>query len=487
MTAHLTGGLKRLPGSPKVRLWDRVMEFLRTLTKLTEPMWSPDNILYHRAQHPAWVRGQVMGSDGVKAAWATMVQEVYANMDMVLPMDAVRSRVRDLFLAAWVSFTNRNHLSSHGLTTMSGQTLGFAATIRMPKEKDTTGRAGRRSKKSGGVVSRANLARGRTLLTFKLPNMITDTCGIELVWCSDHLEVARVGAAAAEVGWVGECGGSQVICADDVLVKVNGVEVIADDIESATTFLEAQRHVCPVTIVVERNMNKQYTVGHGVTIDHDFWRVEPEAGPKRRVLQWIADEDEGEEDVDGLQRLLTGSRSRHRRAAQGADEGEEEGEEDDDEDDEEGCGGGSSSGRGTKRGRGPAEEGRRQRRRHDDGEERTRPQTRGRPTGRVKYGDMYTVVVGRSHYPGGRPARRDPVSLIRDKSEEMEKLHAMSAVKAEAHGRVLGYVAEDYHLNLLAYLLDNASTYQCDAEVDNTQGTVNDDDLMDIKITVSLT
>ena len=100
---------------------------------------------------------------------------------------------------------------------------------------------------------------------------------------------------------------------------------------------------------------------------------------------------------------------------------------------------------------------------------------------------MYTVVVGRSHYPGGRPARRDPVSLIRDKSEEMEKLHAMSAVKAEAHGRVLGYVAEDYHLNLLAYLLDNASTYQCDAEVDNTQGTVNDDDLMDIKITVSLT
>ena len=54
-------------------------------------------------------------------------------------------------------------------------------------------------------------------------------------------------------------------------------------------------------------------------------------------------------------------------------------------------------------------------------------------------------------------------------------------------GPVLGYVAEDYHLNLLAYLLDNASTYQCDAEVDNTQGTVNDDDLMDIKITVSLT
>ena len=105
----------------------------------------------------------------------------------------------------------------------------------------------------------------------------------------------------------------------------------------------------------------------------------------------------------------------------------------------------------------------------------------------ASFGDMYTVVVGRSHYPGGRPARRDPVSLIRDKSEEMEKLHAMSAVKAEAHGRVLGYVAEDYHLNLLAYLLDNASTYQCDAEVDNTQGTVNDDDLMDIKITVSLT
>ena len=78
MTAHLTGGLKRLPGSPKVRLWDRVMEFLRTLTKLTDPMWSSNNILYHRAQHPAWVRGQVMGSDGVKAAWATMVQEVYA-------------------------------------------------------------------------------------------------------------------------------------------------------------------------------------------------------------------------------------------------------------------------------------------------------------------------------------------------------------------------------------------------------------------------
>ena len=137
------------------------------------------------------------------------------------------SRRRDCLLIAWVQPRPlAGYLAALGHASVSSMLMGAhaqtmvplltrqAATNRMPKEKDTTGRAGRRSKKSGGVVSRANLARGRTLLTFKLPNMITDTCGIELVWCSDHLEVARVGAAAAEVGWVGECGGSQVICAD---------------------------------------------------------------------------------------------------------------------------------------------------------------------------------------------------------------------------------------------------------------------------------
>ena len=62
---------------------------------------------------------------------------------------------------------------------------------------------------------------------------------------------------------------------------------------------------------------------------------------------------------------------------------------------------------------------------------------------------MYTVVVRGSHYPGGRPACRSPVSFIQDRSVDMLKRHALSAVKSEMHGRMLENMAEEYHLNLL--------------------------------------
>ena len=62
---------------------------------------------------------------------------------------------------------------------------------------------------------------------------------------------------------------------------------------------------------------------------------------------------------------------------------------------------------------------------------------------------MYTVVVGASHFRGGRTACRSPVSFIQDRSVDMLKRHALSVPKSEMHGRMLGTMAEEYHLNLL--------------------------------------
>ena len=72
-----------------------------------------------------------------------------------------------------------------------------------------------------------------------------------------------------------------------------------------------------------------------------------------------------------------------------------------------------------------------------------------RLTGGAKPSDMYTVVVGGSHYRGGRTACRSPVSFIQDRSVDMLKRHALSAAKSEMHGRMLGNMAEEYHLYLL--------------------------------------
>ena len=52
---------------------------------------------------------------------------------------------------------------------------------------------------------------------------------------------------------------------------------------------------------------------------------------------------------------------------------------------------------------------------------------------------------------------------------------------------MLGTMTEEYHLNLpRRYLLDTVYLDQGDAEVDNTQGTINDDDLINIMITVRM-
>ena len=69
----------------------------------------------------------------------------------------------------------------------------------------------------------------------------------------------------------------------------------------------------------------------------------------------------------------------------------------------------------------------------------------------------------------------------------MLKRHALSAAKSEMHGRMLGTMAEEYHVNLpRRYLLDTVCLDQGDAEVDNTQGAINDDDLINIMITVRM-
>jgi hypothetical protein len=48
-------------------------------------------------------------------------------------------------------------------------------------------------------------------------------------------------------------------------------------------------------------------------------------------------------------------------------------------------------------------------------------------------------------------------------------------------------MAEEYHVNLpRRYLLDTVCLDQGDAEVDNTQGAINDDDLINIMITVRM-
>jgi hypothetical protein len=47
---------------------------------------------------------------------------------------------------------------------------------------------------------------------------------------------------------------------------------------------------------------------------------------------------------------------------------------------------------------------------------------------------------------------------------------------------MLGTMAEEYHLNLL----DTVCLNQGDAEVGNTQGAINDDDLINIMITVRM-
>ena len=69
----------------------------------------------------------------------------------------------------------------------------------------------------------------------------------------------------------------------------------------------------------------------------------------------------------------------------------------------------------------------------------------------------------------------------------MLKRHALSVPKSEMHGRMLGTMAEEYHLNLpRRYLLDTVCLDQGDAEVDSTQGAINHNDLIKIMITVRM-
>ena len=50
----------------------------------------------------------------------------------------------------------------------------------------------------------------------------------------------------------------------------------------------------------------------------------------------------------------------------------------------------------------------------------------------------------------------------------------------------IGYilVAADYHLKLLAYLVDNTEEYLCEAEVDDDEECVNNKNVLDVIITV---
>ena len=474
MTAHLQGGVTRLSGSPLVRLWDREMSFFQALDIAARPLWSADAMLHHRAGHPAWVRTTIMDNNEVTTAWDTMVADVYDGMQgQGLPDKKILDRSRQLVLGAWVRFTSRNSLRRYGLTTMSGQTLGFGATARMPKAKSSVaGRRGKGGGAGGGDVprQRSDVRRGRMELLFTMTHTVLVACGVELVWAHDHLEVLRVDPKVMEeAGWKGGEQGTR-LQPGDVVKKVNGTKVIADTAKAATAFMEAQRHFHPFTLFVERDSHKAFTLTNGDPIPVDLWSLQPQQsrGRRRVFLQRISDEgDDGlGDDEEGMQQLA--------KAATKA-----------------GSGAGSGAGRGSgKRGRVGGDD-------SDDGEDegamdtRSRgrgatarsKQLRGAHTDKVLYGTIKTAVVGRQRYKGTAVNWLDCINIERNKDWDEAKMFPDAARVTTIKGTI-GYIAADYHLKLLAHLVDNTAQYHCEVEIDDGEGCINNEYVLDVKIKV---
>ncbi len=298
------------------------------------------------------------------------------------------------------------------------------------------------------------------------------------------MEVLRVDQTVMEeAGW--KCAGQGArLQPGDVVKKVNGINVVADTTRTATEFMEAQRHIHPLTLFVERDNHKAFTLTNGDRIPLELWSLEPQQrGGRRRVFfQWISDEgDDGlGGDDEGMQQLAMAATTATTKASSGAGSGA-------------GRGGGSGAGRGGgKRGRAEGDD-------SDDGEGEgegampTRPrgrgatasskQLRGAHTGKVLYGTIKTAVVGRKKYQGTTVNRLDCINIERNKDWDEATTYPYAARVVTIKGTI-GYIAADYHLKLLAHLVDNTAQYHCEVEMDDGEGCVNNEHVLDVKIKV---
>ena len=192
------------------------------------------------------------------------------------------------------------------------------------------------------------------------------------------------------------------------------------------------------------------------------------------VFQWIGGEgDDGlGDDEEGMQQMAKAATKARSSAGNGAGPGgHKRGRgralEDDDSDagESEGEGEGAAS---SRRGRGAGARCK---------------QLRGGRTSKVLYGTIKTAVVGRSHYHGGAVGILDGICIERNLHWEETKKFPYAVRCTGIHGTI-GYIAGDYHLKLLAHLVDNPAQYHCEPEVDDGDGCINNEHVLDIKIKV---
>jgi hypothetical protein len=101
----------------------------------------------------------------------------------------------------------------------------------------------------------------------------------------------------------------------------------------------------------------------------------------------------------------------------------------------------------------------------------------------ILYGIIKTAVVGRAHYTGGKVRTSDKILLERH-PDWPEVKRDPNAVRCSGQRGTIGFIAADYHLKLLAYLVDNTEEYLCEAEVDDDEECVNNKNVLDVIIKV---